>query len=375
MYRRITYFNGLNALRFFAALLVILHHGETARKKVDPIWNISWVSLFRDGGIAVEFFFVLSGFLITYLLLKEQDEKGQISIRQFYLKRVLRIWPLYFLVILLATLGLPVGLALLDVGFSLPYRLSEVWYFFVLFLPGLVTFYYGSHILEPTWSIGVEELFYLVWAPVFARWRKHLPTILWAIIALKTALFVIVVDEEAETIWSFLVRIHRLEDMAVGALGAWFIFHRNRPLSDSPWYRKEVQVVVYAWLAVFLVAGKNIPYSWWTWLYKWPALTTLLVDGVFLYLIMGVSLAENSLIKLRSRSLQALGEISYGIYMYHLIIIFLVIRFLKPYLQETGTWAGFMEFYILVIGFTVMVAHLSKTYMENYFLRLKKRWL
>lgn len=61
--------------------------------------NFEWLGLFRNGGHAVTFFFVLSGFLITYLLLKERERMGTIKVKKFYLKRVLRIWPLYFLLI------------------------------------------------------------------------------------------------------------------------------------------------------------------------------------------------------------------------------------------------------------------------------------
>jgi peptidoglycan/LPS O-acetylase OafA/YrhL len=80
--KQISYFNGLNALRFFAAFFVVLHHAEQIRMKY-ALFHLKEFSLFNNGGIAVMFFFVLSGFLITYLLLKEQSATHKISIKNF----------------------------------------------------------------------------------------------------------------------------------------------------------------------------------------------------------------------------------------------------------------------------------------------------
>ena len=165
-FRNISLFEGLNTLRFFAAFLVVMHHSEVIKLK-NGIDNLEWLSLFRNGNNAVTFFFVLSGFLITYLLLKECGKTGKIRVRNFYLKRVLRIWPLYFLLVAIGTVALPAAFSILNIDYAMPYSLSQSWYYYVFFLPGLVTFFYGHHLLEPLWSIGVEEVFYLIWAPLF----------------------------------------------------------------------------------------------------------------------------------------------------------------------------------------------------------------
>jgi len=65
-YKNISLFQGLNALRFLAAFLVVMHHSETIKRK-NGIENFEWLGLFKNGGNAVTFFFVLSGFLTTYL--------------------------------------------------------------------------------------------------------------------------------------------------------------------------------------------------------------------------------------------------------------------------------------------------------------------
>ena len=94
------YFPGLNALRFFAAFLVFASHVELLKSR-NEFENYYYTPTFLElGGSAVTFFFVLSGFLITYLLIIEKDLTGKISSSQFYVRRILRIWPLYYTVVL-----------------------------------------------------------------------------------------------------------------------------------------------------------------------------------------------------------------------------------------------------------------------------------
>ncbi len=129
-YKNITLFPGLNALRFIAAFLVVLHHGETIKRKYE-MDNFEWLELFRNGGYAVTFFFVLSGFLITYLLLKEGERTGTVKVKNFYLKRVLRIWPLYFLLIFIGTLLLPYLFSVFQIDYEMPYNLRQTWFYFL----------------------------------------------------------------------------------------------------------------------------------------------------------------------------------------------------------------------------------------------------
>ncbi|NRB70857.1 MAG: acyltransferase, partial [Xanthomonadales bacterium] len=102
------YFPNLNGLRFIAALMVIVYHLERlkANMGLDGLWGkAAFVSLF--GKLGVVLFFVLSGFLITYLLLAEEKRFAKIDLTSFYLRRVLRIWPLYFFIIFLGFFVLP----------------------------------------------------------------------------------------------------------------------------------------------------------------------------------------------------------------------------------------------------------------------------
>ncbi|ANI88759.1 hypothetical protein A9P82_05335 [Arachidicoccus ginsenosidimutans] len=370
-YKNISFFKGLNALRFFAAYLVVMHHAETIRRK-NGIANFEWFSVFRNGTNAVNFFFVLSGFLITYLLLKEHKRTGSISIRNFYIKRILRIWPLYFLLVIAGTLVIPAFIKLLHIDYVMPYTFGQSWFYFVFFVPGLVTFYFGHHLLEPLWSIGVEEVFYLIWAPLFKFLRKRILFILFAVICIKIVLIALSLTIIKNELFNYIVNTFNFEAMAIGGLGACFVYNRQRPISSLWMYKMPVQIVVYFALFIFLLFNINIHNVVWNTVFNAPVFSNILIDFLFLYLIIGVSLIEHNIIKLRSKTLSYLGEISYGIYMYHMILVFAIILFLKRYLIHLNLATGTIVFYAIITPAVILVASLSRFYFEKRFLNLRK---
>lgn len=328
MYKNIAYFKGLNALRFFAASLVVLHQTATIGKK-DGLFDLCDWGLFRNGANAVNFFFVLSGFLITYLLLKEHDQTGTISIKQFYLRRVRRIWPLYFLLIIIGTLLLPLAFGLVGIDYQMPYTLSQTWYYFLFFFPILVLFHYGHHFLEPLWSIGVEEVFYLLWAPLFKYFRRHIVAILSAIIVLKLASLMLIQHFCAENnVFAFLTRNYSFETMAVGALGACFLFNAKDKVETLWLFRKPFRVIICLLVPIFLCFNINIDNPLWKLLFLTPVFSPFLLSLLYLYLILAITICRAD--RKENRFLKFGGEISYGIYMYHMGIVFLMTLLLKP---------------------------------------------
>jgi peptidoglycan/LPS O-acetylase OafA/YrhL len=331
------------------------------------------LGLFQNGGNAVTFFFVLSGFLITYLLLKENNETGSISIKKFYIKRTLRIWPLYFLLFAIGTMLLPLLFRLLNIDYEMPYNLGQTWYYFVFFLPGLVTFYFGHHFLEPLWSIGVEEIFYLIWAPLFKLLKKAILPILLSIIALKIILILVGMFVFKNGLFNYIVSTFSFEAMSIGGLGAYFIYHRKKSLSNLFVYKTPIQIIIYFILAIFLVFHLNIDNIVWNSIFKTPVISRIIIDFMFLYLIIGVSLIDNNIFKFRGKVLSYLGEISYGIYMYQMLIIFATIFFLKKYLLQLNPLFSSFLFYIVAASAVIVVSSISKMTFENYFLNLKKK--
>ena len=371
-YKNIKYFEGLNSLRFIAAFFVVMHHAEAIRKK-NGLFNLDWLSFFKNGGNAVTFFFVLSGFLITYLLLKEDHQTHKTSIKTFYIKRVLRIWPLYFFIFIVGTLLLPLAFKFLHIAYEMPYTFSQVWYYFVFFFPGLVTFLFGHHILEPLWSIGVEEVFYLIWAPLFKAFKKYILSLLLTVLVLKILLDLAALYFLQNEMLKYIISILSFEAMAIGGLGAWFVFYRKTEISTLKIFKLPFQVLIYGVLGVFLAFNINIQNDLWKAIFGTPIGSKLILDALFLYVIIGVAMIPHNLFSFKSRFFSYLGEISYGIYMYHMFVIYAIILTLKRFLGQMDGFVGTLIFYVILSVTVVVVAHLSKKYFEDYFLRIKTK--
>jgi peptidoglycan/LPS O-acetylase OafA/YrhL len=170
------YFSNLDSLRFLAFLAVFIAHAGI----LFPISTDWFYRLYRliisQGAYGVNFFFVLSGFLITYLLLLEKRKNGFVSIKTFYLKRILRIWPLYYIVMLISVFLLPVFIQAIGADYiagnmrtfpNLGMLIGEHAKTWFLFFAG--NFYRGAELgavpfaLGVLWSVCVEEQFYLFW--------------------------------------------------------------------------------------------------------------------------------------------------------------------------------------------------------------------
>lgn len=358
------YFPNLNGVRFLAAFGVIVHHVEQYKYVLrEPnFWHIPFFD--QVGKLCVILFFVLSGFLITYLLLKERDLTGDIAIRAFYVRRILRIWPLYYL---LAGLGLFV-FPHLSV-FYLPGFTEAVHHDFgkkvalmALILPNLVTVPIPG--IYQLWSIGVEEQFYLIW-PVLMKYLRHPLVACLTVIAgyflVKFALLP-VLGEAMQHSQSFRMisqvwHKFSIDCMAIGGIAAWLLYRGDetfRRLVFSPF----TQVVVYLGTGLLVGFGVVIPY------------VNFEVYAVLFALLL-VNLAANpkSLVNLENPVFHYLGKISYGLYMYHLVAIALAhhaVRRLGP--------GHDLLLHGLSVALTVGLAAVSYEFFESRFIRMKTRF-
>ncbi len=328
----------------------------------------------NSGKLGVGMFFVLSGFLITYLLLRERERSNTINVSNFYARRVLRIWPLYLLIILLATFVFPQFPALF--GYRSPNPSAGAYFaprltLFLLVMPNLAIDFFGtSYLCSPAWSIGVEEQFYILWPHIMRtkKWSKKVKAIL-----LYALGIVVVVGlcafwyqqlapfPEAKSIRSIILVLlgqFRISLMLIGAAGATLLYYRHPftrwlflPLTQLIGYG----IMLTMWLTGFQVPGYNLE-----------------VYGLFFgLLIINVAGNPNTLVRLDNWVFESLGRISYGIYLYHIPIIVLLINLLR---QLTPVNSG-IEFnsilYSLSISITILVSYLSYKYLETPFLRLK----
>lgn len=360
------YFPGLNGLRFFAAMAVAVSHVELMKQYHGLPNAYDKPAVYELGRLSVTLFFVLSGFLITYLLLVEKERTGEIAVKRFYLRRALRIWPLYFLVVLLSFLVLPrfEVFALPRYTAALPDHFGATFPLFLLFLPQLaLSIYEPVPFAEPAWSIGVEEQFYLLWPALLRKTRSFVALAVVLIVATVGARYFALAmakanraDADALTIWNRVINYFyftRMECMAIGGLFAWLVFAKRKTVL-SVFYNRFVQVVTYALTAYLLVTDSFKPifnYGWYS-----------VCFGV---LILNIATNPRSLIRLGGRAFEFLGNISFSIYMLHEMAIQLTIA--------AGLKSNTM-LYAVSMSLTIAAASASYLWFERPFLRLKSRY-
>jgi peptidoglycan/LPS O-acetylase OafA/YrhL len=365
------HFPGLNGLRFYAALLVVVSHVEVAKTQVLGVGNVfQALPIALDvGSLAVRFFFVLSGFLITYLLLAERTRRGEIRLGDFYARRTLRIAPLYYLIVLLAFTAFPL-LFPADPAWNvyLQPRTAAKLALYAAFLPNVgllpMPIVPGAGHL---WSIGVEQQFYALWPLLVKAVRGSLVPALIALLVAKTGLLFLLDRAFAAGLaaslppavttfykWTFFP----IEYMAIGAIGAAILFERRervlRLLTD-----RRTEIAALALLpAVFVVA---IPMPSW------------LIGALFLVLVLNVAANERALVRLDDPVHRRLGDLSYGVYMFHPLILFAVLSATRhaPALIASP-WALAALLYATVLPLTYAAAALSHRWFEGPFLAWKE---
>jgi peptidoglycan/LPS O-acetylase OafA/YrhL len=348
------HFPGLDSLRFYAAISVVVAHttnnfGEFRTRRADyALLNF----LLMDAQSAVSLFFVLSGFLITYLLLKEQSLSGRIHVGNFYVRRTLRIWPLYYLTALIGFVLLPGVLPLeRPLDWWSPSHLLLVG----VFLPNMAS---PLGPLGHLWSIGLEEQFYLAWPWIVKRQARFVRIAL-GVVLVKLMITPVILVLNTEAVTNLLLGL-RFECMAIGALGAYFYFHRHPALRAvySPWAR------ALSLAAIVLVALIDLPTTI-------PG--TIVLSALFVLFILNLSTHPSGWIKADPRPLGALGKMSYGIYMYHYPVLYTTLFFLHSLrLPEDDRYKWIL--YGAVLGSTLALAALSYRWFESPFLSLKERF-
>jgi peptidoglycan/LPS O-acetylase OafA/YrhL len=319
------------------------------------------------GGLAVTFFFVLSGFLITSLLLTEKATTGTINVRRFLAKRALRIWPLYYLV-LAAGYGISI-FVLRDTPANL---FANGLILNALLLPNLA-FAFGliPDILIQIWSIGTEEQFYLVWPFLLRRTQeKKLVRIFagiicfWLVARIVSRLLGISDD------WlNILLFRTRIDCMAIGAFAALLLLCRERGTEQWAGVSRLIYHPVTGWVASLLF----LLLLWLSFKYH--------VSLYQLYAVLSAILILRVIRRpagwLESGAFRYLGKISYGIYLLQHFVIFVIF---KAWIEKAGipqlaglagSRIGGIGIFLLAVLLTTGLAALSYTFFESRFLKRK----
>ena len=353
------YFKGLDSLRAIAALVVVIGHIEQLKSinKIPLLFEKSFFTI-PDAHIGVILFFVISGFLITYLLIKEREKNGKILFGAFYMRRILRIWPLYYLILIISFLL-----------FRVDYKMSSIILSFSIF-PNIALSLGSVWPTSPQiWSIGVEEQFYLFWPILLSLIpEKKMVTYLIGFFVVFSILphalsYICVRNFRNVEVINFINSFAYSTKFNCMALGAVLGFM----------YAKDYEVLKY-------LKGKFIAYSSFvlSFLFWFSGVHFQKFTDEFYTLLFGImilNITTNSELKLNmeSKIFNFLGRISYGIYMYHWIIILLVLKYM-PYNSNCDLNQYNAMLYILVLSGTVLVSWVSFNSFEKYFLKLKTKY-
>lgn len=360
------YLEGLNSLRFFAAFFVVIYHARSSLVNLGLMPDVI-VPVLSKGMDAVDFFFTLSGFLITYLLLQENRQRNNISIGKFYTRRVLRIWPIYFLIVFVRFfLDGVVGPYFLHTPPEVPALKGILLY--VFFLPNLATVMYNVGLLHPLWSIGVEEQFYLLWAPLFKWFRNSVKKLIVTAIIVCTVWYALVaynVFGFSSIAYGFLLS-QKFYAMIIGAGFGYILFHHLEEYEKSFLGRRYFQCLVLTILIFHYFLSNQLENN------LFFSMAAPVLYGLF---ILNVSAIKDKIISLEKAPLVFLGKISYGIYMYHMVINFgLKKGFHKLPVDHINHLVLCLLYIVLLMAGTIGLAWLSYTFFESRFLRIKHKF-
>jgi peptidoglycan/LPS O-acetylase OafA/YrhL len=351
------YIPALDGIRGLAILAVIMYH------------NFGLGDQYYIGWLGVDLFFVLSGYLITNSLINTLGSKDYL--RNFFIKRVLRIFPIYYLVLFVFLIFFPL-LNFLNTEFN--YYIQHQAWFWLYFQNWLLIFNFpkGNGYFNHFWSLAVEEQFYLIW-PFIILWLKKerrllifLIFVLTGLIAVRSCLWLLQIDHFNYTLF---YRFTRIDGICIGCIIA--IVKKMRP----GFLERNVAGVVTS-LAIlnfifFFLNRHNqfeFPYLAFVGYTTFASMLGLLVNQA--------TITEGKqLIKvLTIFPLRYIGKVSYGFYIFHLPVYLLLLPKLKSIIVPFSN-RNFNEFAVslicTLIAFCISVA--SYHIFETKFLRFKKR--
>jgi peptidoglycan/LPS O-acetylase OafA/YrhL len=353
----------LDVLRFFAFFGVFLFH---AFPRVTSFYDANgiprWLTetiipVLTSGAYGVDLFFALSAYLITSLLLRERAATGSLDLRGFYLRRILRIWPLYLSFVAFAAL-----VSLLTPAQHLPLRyivgyslLAGNWTYTIFGLP--------ASFAIPLWTVSIEEQFYLTWPLAFRkaslRWMLGIAVgVLVTANVVRLALAASGASLQAMEYNTFA----RLDPIALGILVA---LAGNK----LPAFSRGQRVALLAggigsWIAAAAFNGWHDPQNPETWRLAISHPVIALASVAVLLAFLG-----SQYFLFRNRLLTYLGKISYGLYVVHEFGRFCAANFMHP-----STPLGVVAQSIVGLTFTVVIAAVSYRWLESPFLKLKERF-
>lgn len=360
------YFPNLNGLRFIGALLVLLSHIEYVKECFGLPNLYSDYRFALLGKLGVHLFFVLSGFLITSLLLHEQKQNEKISIKKFYLRRIIKIWPLYFVVILLGFYILP-GLKWFQVP-TLSEHVQENFSIKLLynisFLPNVAIVLYPFMPLSfQLWSIGLEEQYYLVIPWIVDKIKAKIGVFILIIFIYLFAKENIAVSYSKNIKSDYWYKLHyfwyyfHVDSLAIGSLSS-LIYYRYKNTVTKLFINRFVEILSILLLITLYYKLSSVYYYYQDEVY----------DVLFAILILNAALNPKTIMRFENKWMSYLGKISYSTYMIHVMVLAFSFNILKQFDALSNLYI-----YLLSTLLTYMVSAFTFEFFEKKILALKKK--
>lgn len=361
----------LDGVRGLAILMVMLHHFTQVIPSGGAV--VSGVRTFLYyGWCGVDLFFALSGFLITRILLDTVRSSNYFS--GFYARRVLRIFPLYYLVL---TYILLLAYVLSPLSAVTPVPADRKLYF--AYLTNWLVLWKGTwraNILGHFWSLAVEEQFYLVWPfCVFVFSRRNLATLAVVLsgIALLTRIYWIGSNGPSQAV--VMATVTRMDSLLLGGLAA-IMYVDQRICRFRRWLGWAALLAILVFSAGVLRYGNNVESA--AFFFERSGFTILAIGFSALILYLALTDQSQTFIQtaFRLTPLRNLGKYSYGVYVYHVPTLFFYAAFIHALLPRRlleSQWVAFFNIVALMI-INYKFAKLSYNAYESRFLRLKKRF-
>lgn len=349
-------------------MVFLFHSFETdyLQIKTSTVYHFVKVTLFGNGNIGVNFFFVLSGFLITHLLIKEKELNGKINIPKFWFRRALRIWPLYYFCVAFGFIIFP----WLKTMFGQVPNENASPFYYLTFLNNFDFIKKGvpdASILGVLWSIAIEEQFYFIWPILLTIIPMRYYPYFFSCLIMGSLIFRANYDTPmAHEHHTFSC----IGDMTIGAFGA-FLMQKEKWKSRIAELSKPCIFTIYLlFIMVFFFRKDILCYNHYTRIFE-----RSFIAVIGLLIILEQTFSKNSIFKMSNfKIISNLGTISYGLYCLHFFGILITLILTSKLKLNTSLWEVLILKTFCSFVITVILSKLSYKYFEGIFLQVKNKY-
>ncbi len=352
-----TYYPQLDAIRGISFLIGFFFHSYKPSSNNDLVEY-----LYSKMPLFIDVFFILSSFLLTYLGMEEYNSKKSFSFRNYFIRRTLRIWPLYFLFMFFSFVLLPIFQHVTGYSISLP---PAAWYLFFV-----SNFYMTDHVffLRILWTLSVEEQFYIFWGLCLLVFQKYLRTVVFIFLIIS---IVFNIYATAQNMQIYFHSLSYLFDMMVGAYLAYAFINQN-------WLATLMKTLTYLQSVCFYFALPLLLILFYFINLIIPVPMIGFMDLLFKFffilycglMILDQMVNQQNFVKLSNKKfLVYTGKISFGLYCFHGIVISLSLLLFQRWNVQLPDMAKSL----FMLACTYAIASVSYKFYETPFLKLKSR--